>query len=328
MQRISHSDLTNADIASLRRLARSNVKLFFIWVCEAALGLPGRACGNPLLDRKNGGAEPEASKYSELARLLLDRSKGRVSAKRRSFDGYLSILESFAIRWMPPDRVDPVHFDRASAHRRKHEVVADLLRSEMLRFEMHARYLLEMVYHGMPLYRVSGDGARLEWISYADDDYIYLSKRGQSFDCIDIDSIPWWATSHWFKPADLDSYHELFGPDYRDPSVDEVSARRKAFRRHIGAPMGNVIGIVNTSASSLLDVVPALMVRFYGQGFNADDPDTWTTQVDVTDWIQKEFGVSRREAECLDVVLRSDQARRKGAWVARQSQRARTSIVF
>ena len=165
MQRIGHSDLTNADIASLRRLARSNVELFFIWVCEAALGLPDRASGNLLLDRKNGGAEPAASNYTELARLLLDRLKGRVSAKRRRFDGYLSFLESFAVRWTPPGRMDSVHFDRARVHRRKREIVGDVLRSEMLKFEMHAGNLLEMVYHGMPLYRVSGDGARLEWIS-------------------------------------------------------------------------------------------------------------------------------------------------------------------
>src|SRR5690606_33201753 len=124
------------DIAKLKHLARSNVELFFTWVCEAALGLPDKGGENSLLDGRIGGAQPAASQYTELAKSLLDRLKGGVSYKRRRFNGYLSFLDSFAAQWTPPDRVNRPHFHLASV-RWKEKLVADVLRSEMLRFETH-----------------------------------------------------------------------------------------------------------------------------------------------------------------------------------------------
>lgn len=312
MQSKRHAALTNADAAKLQRLAQSNVELFVIWSCQSALGLAEADGTNPLLKKINGVPEPTAPNYTELASALLEKLTGRPRPGHRRFDGYLSILKWFATKWTPPKEVDPMCFERARRSRRREDLVTEFLRSQMLIFEVQIKCLLEIVHHGMPLYRASGDGTRLEWVSYADEDYIYLSKRGQYFDYIDIDSIPCWATSYCFKPAHLDAYQQLFGNDFRDLSEDEVLARREAFRRHIGAPMGNVIGIVNTSGSSLLNFLPKLMNRFYGEGYSASNPDTWTKQVDVTGWLRKALKTSRREADCLDVVSRSDQARRKG----------------
>jgi hypothetical protein len=267
---------------------------------------------NLLLKRIGGVPKPTSPNYAELAWGLWEKLTARPRPGRKRFDGYVSILDWFATRRTLPESIDLTCFDRAIAQRQKEHVVTDFLRWRMLNFEDGIKCLLEVVYHGMPLYRASSDGERMEWVSYADDDYIYLSKRGQYFDYIDIDSIPHWMSSYFFKPVHLDAYRQLFGHNYSDLSADNVLARRRALRQQIGAPMGNVVGIVNNSNSSLLNSLPDLMNRFYGERYQPGNSDTWARQVDVTAWLRKAGSMSRREAECLDVVSRSDEARRKG----------------
>ncbi|MFC4308106.1 hypothetical protein ACFPN2_03340 [Steroidobacter flavus] len=311
MQNKRRADLTNADVARLRRLARSNVELFAIWVCKSALGMADAQDANPLLQQSKGISEPSALEYTELAWAILEKLTAMVRPGARRFDGYMSILYWFGKEWTPPEEIDRACFDRERGRSRKEGVVGEFLRSQMLVLESYIQSLLEVVYHGMPLYRKSRDGARLEWVSYADEDYIYLSKRGQYCDYIHIDSVPCWVTSYWFRPEHLDAYRQLFGDDYRDLSVDDVLVRREAFRRHIGAPTGNVVSVVNTSGSSLLNFLPQIMQRFYGEGYSATNPDTWTKQVAVTGWVRRALKASRREADSLDILTRPDQARRK-----------------
>jgi hypothetical protein len=102
---------------------------------------------------------------------------------------------------------------------------------------------------------------------------ISQNEGGRDFDYIDIDRVPRWAASNWFKQADLDSYHQLFVTHHdAELSANEVPVRREAFRRRIGAPTGKVISIVNTSGSSLLDRLPTVMARFYGEHYDPDNP--------------------------------------------------------
>lgn len=291
--------------------------VFATWACEAALGIESEnGPRNPLLQRdQDGKVVPAAGYCSQIARILLAKLKGDSQPDGPIFEGYLSILEWMKSRITKPERVHSFSLDRARNRARVDLVVTGFFDEQEELFGDVARWALELVYHGVPLYAADAKGSALHLVPYSHEDYVYLSKKGEHSDSAPMYWLPFWTSTYYFSRAHLDAHAIFFSGDLSDHNKEAIAVLRAAFRKYIGieveAHAGESTSRTNKEHSSLLALVPKVMERYYGAGYVKTNPDTWTTQTVVVKWLMDSFAISEREANAIDIVTRPDQQRRK-----------------
>jgi hypothetical protein len=304
-------------IELIAEIADHRFDVFATWACEAALGIESENGPlNPLLERDEDGKVVPAARYcSQIARILLAKLKGESQPDGPIFEGYLSILEWMKSRITEPKRVYSFSLDRARSRARVDFVVNDFFDEQEELFGDVARWALELVYQGVPLYATDAKGSALHLVPYSHEDYVYLSKKGEHFDSAPMYRLPFWTSTCYFSGAHLDAHAIFFSGDLSDHSKEAIAVLRAAFRKYIGIEVeshaGESASRINKEHSSLLALVPKVLDRYYGAEYVKTNPDTWTTQTVVVKWLMDSFAISEREASAIDIVTRPDQQRRK-----------------
>lgn len=134
-----------------------------------------------------------------------------------------------------------------------------------------------------------------------------------------IGRYPEWILGFYFKNSQLNTHKQFFDGFKGDD--ESLRIRRKAFRKFIGeddvfnnkqdADKTTITNNLNYYSTRLLKIQEKVIEHFYGKQFDINDPDTWTNQKVIVDWLRAEFKLSEREAQSIDIVTRPDQARRK-----------------
>jgi hypothetical protein len=302
------SPLEPAELELVKRTIIENIERYAVWVCQAALGVKTPATDNPLLVRERGGPVALAPFYTNIASILLDKLTGQARPVSPSFPEYGSIADWIADK-AKESRLRRPSVDSYGSGVERGYLVRHFFNEQEELFEYLARSALVLVYHGVPLYRLTDDATAMELLPDTDADHIYLFKKGQHFDRIGMDEFPFWTKIYYFKAAHLVAEEMFFSEDAMDMSVEEIAAQRELYRKYIGVDSG--LSVPRRAHSSLLSLIPKVLERYYGSSYVPTDPDTWTRQVVVINWLMKTFKISEREAEAIDVVTRPDHARRR-----------------
>ena len=298
-------------IEGVMEIIDTRFDVFATWASEAAMGIDGE---NPLLHKKAGKVEPVADYCADIARVLLSKLTGDSQSEKPAYDGYVSVSEWITSRIKEPRRVYSVSFDRALKHARSDFLVFDFFDKQEELFGEVAQWALELVYHGVPLYTPEVKGIDLQVLPYSHEDYVYLAKKGEYCDSTPLYKFPFWAKAYYFNRAHLDAHAVFFSAVTFDLSKEAIAALRAAFRKYIRieAEASTVEGSwLRTDHSSLLQLVNKVLERYYGSTYVRTDPNTWTTQSVIVEWLKTTFGVSDRQANAIDIVTRPDQQRRQ-----------------
>jgi len=192
------------------------------------------------------------------------------------------------------------------------------------------KWICTMVYRGLPLYRIEGSNKFVE-ISHEELDFTYIFMNG-FYDTSPFKTkyfIKCWQFPAWTKKLYLKIEHvELLKQSYKNANNHEyhdddktIQLRRSAYRKAIGAKevlygdqTTDNVALNNFPAgydTKLMGIQRKVLDRYYGDQFDIDDQDTWTSQNEVVRWIRKEYTLSDREAKAIDILTRPDQARGK-----------------
>jgi len=175
--------------------------------------------------------------------------------------------------------------------------------------------IAEYVYRGVPIYRLSPEGQFIP-VESSNEHYSFLNVLGQDSVDLSIYKLDEWVNRYYFKAEHLNKNDIFFASD--SISEEDHVALRFAFRRSLGMPedfrdnhIPNSESASSRGHSRLLDIVSKVLSRYYGDQFNADDPDTWTKQDAVIAWLKDTYQLSTRQAEAVDIVTRPDKARNR-----------------
>lgn len=169
------------------------------------------------------------------------------------------------------------------------------------------------IYEGVPIYREAGTEG-MEMLPFDDPLYVYIVKKGEFWETGSTSVVPSWVFGLYVKRSDLDAYDAYFSGS-GDLSDEERNMRREALWNTLGISSGNAKSGTARSdklahKTRMLNVVQAVIERYYGPQFEDGNIDTVPRQKDVIEWLMQTFDLSKREADSVDVVTRPDFARR------------------
>ena len=175
-----------------------------------------------------------------------------------------------------------------------------------------------IVYQGLPLFKKSENDEYLQ-VNDTDPNFIYIFMNGYYKDIKEIGCYPKWFLGFYFKESQLETHKQFF--DGFEGDDESLRVRRIAFRKSINedevfnnkqdSDKTTTADKLNHHHTRLLKIQEKVIEHFYGNQFDIDDPDTWTNQKVIVNWLITNFKLSAREAQSIDIVTRPDQARRK-----------------
>jgi len=172
----------------------------------------------------------------------------------------------------------------------------------------------EKVACGVPLYKVSESSALPTVV--ADDEqpsaYLFGKWLHREVSRSQV-TLPTWVHGHAFKRTDLEAALLFFGDSALELTTEQVTARRAAFRAHLGysSPLAAAPTRSSATPSKLMAALHEVQSRYYGPNFSLGDQQTWPKQKDVVEWLKSSRGLSEREANSVDIVARPDALRGK-----------------
>jgi hypothetical protein len=311
---IKAAQLRAASQAVLMKLARDKPKNFARWCCQ--LVLFEETDTNPLetffpLD-KDGWTSSHSKRYEYLARAVLrqmakedaleqaDQEASQQAPYVDLFEATFEEMHSRHWEFLPPRVID-------SPHMRRIDLIWSVFGHFKEALELALTVISEKIWHGVPLYvRDPAGGFRL--VDVNDENWVYLRMCGKHGGMADCTEPPSWFDSYFLSRKDLAVHSWLF--NYNETPTDaELAERRQALSKQLDLPKSSVRG-TEKPATSMLGFVETVQRRWYGQNFDPNERDTYPKQTDVVAWLMSEHGLSRRQAEAIDIVTRPDQARR------------------
>lgn len=168
----------------------------------------------------------------------------------------------------------------------------------------------EKVAYGVPLYKIDPTDGSATLLSDSEQPSPYLTGKWIHREVNNRTySLPTWVDGHAFRKSDLEALSLFFGGELNE---NQVSARRLAYRTHLGMEAEPLSPAPNTSMSSkLMAALHLVRSRYYGNNFLLSDQQTWPKQKDVVAWLRATLSLSEREAEAVDIVARPDALRGK-----------------
>ncbi|MES2367496.1 MAG: hypothetical protein V4563_16590 [Pseudomonadota bacterium] len=204
----------------------------------------------------------------------------------------------------------------AVAHRSKNldDFLYEFIHSFEEDFAYSCLYPCTLVNQGMVLYRQNDSGV-FSRVSDEDRHFKYMFMKGHYGEITLTGNYPEWTKEYYFKNEHILAHRRFF--DGFEGDAETLQLRRKAFRAHIdegdidNPKAENKDSLKNRYESRLMGLLAKVQDRYYGGLFDPNNRETWPTQATITDWLKSNHGLSHREAESIDIVLRPDMARRK-----------------
>lgn len=257
------------------------------------------------------GIDGEQRLYGDLAQIVINK----IEDYRREESEYTPLTQVIE---------DEFYFDksdiRLSSSRTKslREFKLDLISKLEENFGVAVLFVHIYVYQGVPLY-IKNDLNEFTEVSESDPRFVYIFMNGHYQSLSSRGDYPEWVREFFFRNEHLEFHKHFFSGFEGDDETLKI--RRKAFREAIcrkdicictyetDKSASNVV--FDHHDTKLMRIQKEVLNRFYGELFDINDSDTWTTQNVVVEWLIAEFGLSKREAEAIDMVTRPDQARGK-----------------
>jgi hypothetical protein len=135
--------------------------------------------------------------------------------------------------------------------------------------------------------------------------------------------IPIWTGKYYINNKQLAIFNDFYKREYVFDDEQTVQLRRTAYRNAIGEKdiafdTRNITQVMTDEnifrgchETKLMSIQKEVLKNFYGDLFDINEPDSWTKQTVVVDWLRQEFSLSDREAKAIDMITRPDIARRK-----------------
>lgn len=185
--------------------------------------------------------------------------------------------------------------------------------------------VLVEVADGLPLYLANGSGFRRATRKDASAGYLLTGIEYGDFRR-DYGDLPSWSDELFVSTRE----RQLLEPfrSWRCAGEEEARLLRAAFRAYVDGAFGihladDLLTAVprQSNAGSGADDSPIVhrtrmtrllretALRFYGSTFDTNDRDSWTSQATIVAWLREKHGVSKREAQAIDIMLRPDAAR-------------------
>lgn len=196
------------------------------------------------------------------------------------------------------------------------------------------------IYRGLPLYEKIATG-KFSIVDDSNHDFVYLFMNGFYNTCpinkrfygrklvssiatrYESFCIPEWTNKYYVNNKQLVIFNEFYREDYVFDDEQTVQLRRTAYRNAIGEKdiafdAQNVNRLMTDenifrgcNETKLMSIQKEVLKKFYGDLFDINEPDSWTKQTVVVDWLRQEFSLSDREAKAIDMITRPDIARGK-----------------
>lgn len=247
----------------------------------------------------------EKTLWGDLAEIVLNKING-IEKERAEYVPLIQIIE------------EDFHFSESTFDweiqrvKNHHEFVRSVLHSLEDYFSSAIFFPCKLVYQGMPLFECYESGEFVKTpVGNMDANYIFM--KGHYADSSPSGSYPEWAKKYYFKNEHLLAHKHFF--DGFEGSDEALQVRREAFRAHIGMieHQGTTEDVFPSEflQSKLMKLLLKVLERYYGDLYDENNRNSWPTQSMIIEWLMKEFGLSKREAESIDIVSRPDIARGK-----------------
>lgn len=168
----------------------------------------------------------------------------------------------------------------------------------------------ELVYHGVPLYVTNDKSGHPSLLEFSHQDYAVMCYIGEYCPDIRTGNFPHWINKYSFKSDHVAAHNIFFHGDL--PDSEGINAIRKAFRLHIGFDEKSLPQASRTTRpyqTRLLGYVDEVIERYYGEGFDPSNRDTWNKQDVIVEWLMDTYKLSKRAARAIAVVTTPDSAR-------------------
>ena len=143
-----------------------------------------------------------------------------------------------------------------------------------------------------------------------------------------VTDFPFWSLKYYFKEEHIQLHKRFFKgyvnyeilPMVRVAFRKEINEEKISFdssnfgvqdKYHCSISVNDEVINENFHFTKLMKIQKKVIERFYGEQFDINDSDTWTKQIIIVDWLKKEFGLSNREAQAIDMITRPESARGK-----------------
>lgn len=185
--------------------------------------------------------------------------------------------------------------------------------SQLAEFGASQWYQCELVFHGVPLYCQDANG-EFQRIPFTDPDYIFLSKMGEhGVQDVGQSEFPYWAKKFFMKTSDIEAHSRFF--ESREDGTpndemapygiddDELPKYRAIFRQLIGVvDVAPAHVAAKHDSRKLLRIAHDVIAEF-------GDRTPYPKSTEVQPWLMEKYGISKRQADSIDVVTRPDSAR-------------------
>lgn len=288
----------------LRALLKENPRVAAKFFFEALLK-KGDLSNNPVTPLFRADSDVDKRLWGDVAEIALSK----LSGEKKERQEYVPLTQLIEESFNYSNSTIQFEADRAQD---RHDFKRRVLRMLEKEFASATLTACMLVNQGMPVFRHSESGAFVQ-TSTENMDVAYIFMKGHYYDLTPSGNHQEWAKNYYFKNEHLLVHRKFF--DGFEGGDEVLRLRRDAFRAHIGAidhqqDNGNAF-FSGRQETKLMKILRKVLVRYYGDQFSEDDPETWTTQSEIVDWLRKECDLSEREATSIDVVTRPDMARRK-----------------
>ncbi len=210
---------------AIAQLIDYKYEIFARLICQAVMGIQEEGEQNPFY-HPDEARDSDREIWGDLADAILtnlfklsedyERRKRKTSAERVDtlpiVQGDFIAARAWILQNFYPDRVHAMQFtERQLTH--LIDTPSSYLTLMEPRFGDTIGFFCELVYHGIPLYELLPDGAIASSpISFAHEDYIYLSQKGRYFDWKGESCYPYWAKRYFIKREHLQYTIEMLVP--------------------------------------------------------------------------------------------------------------------
>jgi hypothetical protein len=216
-----------------------------------------------------------------------------------SLADYIAREFSFNTEFLRDDHFESLYVD---------DVVAELLHDPKAQLGDCINRVCELVHEGVPLYRLTTGS--FDEIGENDPMHHFIEKLGKYWEIDARSRFPDWFSGLYFRRCDLAMHATYFSEPVE--SDIQVQAIREAFRKAIGAETAPAsANRASPHSSKLMTPLEEVGRRYYAVNFSLADDETWPKQKVVVEWLISTHGLSKREAEAIDIVARPDRLRGK-----------------
>lgn len=216
--------------------------------------------------------------------------------------GFVSLEEVFVRSARPVRLVRKEVFTATSPAEMWHSFIHECWNE----FSQCADSVYRLVYHGLDLYTVSNDNYQRVARNHPDRVFLHqLGKRGITYH---FKEFPDWARLYYFDAAHIELRDIFLEHDY---TPEQFDIKLRAFHREIGvddtSPAREYAKVeLKARQTRMLEIVQLVLEKHAKTPLNQ-----YPKAAVLVDELQSSFGLSKREADAIDIVTRPDALRGK-----------------